>query len=227
MFYIDEAALPSAAVNATVVAAVLTGSVTAAGWFVSKLLDVRSQTRLKRADFRRAYIQKQIEELYGPLYSLVSQIITLNNLKHDMFQIYGAGTSERIEIDRYFAEEYFLPIHGRVKSILETKLFLVDGTAMPESFYSYLKHSLQETVQHDLWFKKGVDTKAIRGLPYPNEFQKTIRESLLKLLAEYETNVQQLKESSRSKQGLERSGSQESSQQRIRDNSRRRYEESR
>jgi hypothetical protein len=35
----------------------------------------------RRADARRLYLQKQIEEFYGPLYSLIWQVFTANHLK--------------------------------------------------------------------------------------------------------------------------------------------------
>lgn len=43
------------------------GGVTMLGWFTTKGLERRQ----RRADSRRLYIQKQIEEFYGPLYSLI------------------------------------------------------------------------------------------------------------------------------------------------------------
>ena len=107
--------------NASVIAAALTGAVTAIGWFVLKGIDVRAQARLRRAEFRRSYIQKQIEEFYGPLYSLVWQILTTNHLKARILNHPELKEQDKPSIEEYFATKYFLPIHNRVKSILETK----------------------------------------------------------------------------------------------------------
>ncbi len=179
--------------NASVIAAALTGTVTAIGWFVLKSLDARAQARLKKAEFRRSYIEKQIEEFYGPLYSLVWQILTTNHLKARILAHKQVRDEDRALIEEYFATKYFIPIHARVKSILETKLYLLDGTMMPESFYDYLTHAIQESVQHELWWQEHVSTSFIPGYPYPDAFQKTIFNSLTKLTKEYEVSVQELK----------------------------------
>ena len=179
--------------NGTVIAAALTGAVTAAGWFVSKTIDARQQARLKRAEFRRSYIQKQIEEFYGPLYSLAWQIITTNYLKGRMLGHPDLPEKDRSTIEDFLATRYFLPTHNRILSILKTKLYLLDGTTMPNSFYNYLAHAIQETVQHELWSERGVSTIFIPGSPYPKEFQQTILASLQKLMKEYEVNVRELK----------------------------------
>jgi hypothetical protein len=179
--------------NASVIAAALTAMVTAIGWFVVKWMDARGQARLKRAEFRRSYIQKQIEEFYGPLYSLVWQVIATNHLKVRISTHKDLRSEDRSAIEDYFATQHFLPIHQRIKGILETKLYLLDGTMMPESFYDYLSCALQESVQHELWAERNVSTSFMRGLPYPDAFQRTIYSSLEKLTHEYEMSVQELR----------------------------------
>jgi len=179
--------------NASVVAAALTAAATALGWFVLKWLDSRSQARLKRAEFRRSYIQKQIEEFYGPLYSLVWQILATNHLKARILGHPELKDQDKGSIESYFATAYFLPIHNRIKEILETKLYLLDGTMLPQSFYDYLRHALQESVQHELWSQRGVSTSFISGYSYPDDFQQTIFASLKKLTTEYEINIQELR----------------------------------
>jgi hypothetical protein len=179
--------------NASVLGACMTGALTALGWFVTKRLDVRAQTKLKEAEFRRAHIQKQIEELYGPLYSLVWQIFAINDLKFAMLRHQQIDPAKKVQIDDYFATKYFLPMHRQVKDILETKLYLVEGTSMPDSFQAYLRSALQETVQRDLWSSSGIDTSFVKGTPWPSSFYDDINHALTTLMKEYETDVQLLK----------------------------------
>lgn len=174
---------------ATMIAATIAGAVAALGWFVTKFLDRRQ----KRAEFRRAYIQQQIEEFYGPIHGLLSQILAANHLKHRIFEKCQLDDEAKTKTDRYFEEKYFLPLHARLREIVESKLYLVEGVAMPESLWRYLEHSLQEASQHALWFEYGVNTISLRGESFPNEIFRFIKETLDRLMIEYEVNVQELK----------------------------------
>ncbi len=99
--------------------------------------------------------------------------------------------SERVSA--YFASTYFAPLHARIKEILESKLYLVDGKAMPWSFYKYLSHTMQEETQHSLWTAEKIDTSAIPGTEFPDGFYTNVDETLQKLMEEYEISVQDLK----------------------------------
>jgi hypothetical protein len=179
--------------DASLVGVCLTGVLTACGWFVTKRIDVRAQTKLKQAEFRRAHVQRQIEEFYGPLYSLVWQIFATNDLKYAMLRHPEMDEDKKSQIEDYFATKYFLPLHDRAKDILEKKLYLVEGTKMPESFQAYLRTALQETVQRDLWSSKNLDTSFIKGKPWPSRFYDDISSSLTRLMEAYEEDVQLLR----------------------------------
>jgi hypothetical protein len=185
----NPATAVSTLLNASVVAALVTGILTAAGWLVSK----RAQAKRDQAEFRRAHIQKQIEEFYGPVYSLVWQLFAINELKEEMLSNQNLNQATRARIDDYLATKYFLPMHGQVRNILETKLYLVEGTNMPDSVFAYLKSAMQETVQRELWSSSGIDTSFVEGIPWPPQFYDDIEGPLKKLMAEYEADVQLLR----------------------------------
>jgi len=170
-------------------AALVTAVVTIVGWFITKALE-RQQ---KRVEFRRSYIQRQIEEFYGPLYSLVWQIFSSNSLQHLIVTQCALNSEEREKVRNYFFEMHFLPLHTRIREILETKLYLVDGTEMPLSIYEYLTHSQQEDIQRQLWTIHRVSTIAVPGKPFPPKFFPMIESTLKKLMREYEISVEQLK----------------------------------
>ena len=179
--------------NVSVLVALLSGAVSAIGWFVTKRLDVQAQKKVKEAEFRRSHIQTQIEEFYGPVYSLVWQLFAINDLQRVLLRNKQIDPATRSQIEKYFATRYFLPIHERVRSIMETKLYLVEGTSMPDSFQAYLRSALQETVQRGLWSSDGIDTSFLKGVPWPSEFYDDIERPLKRLMTEYETDVQILR----------------------------------
>lgn len=176
-------------INGSILVTLITGMVTVVGWFATKGLERRQ----KRIEFRRAYIQRQIEEFYGPLYSLLWQLFSSNSLQQRMTTQCSFSEDEKNRVQQYFFEAHFLPLHARIKSILDSKLYLVDGTDMPRSFYDYLTHSLQEDTQRQLWINQGISTVAVRGTSFPPEFYETVEETLKKLMREYEISVQELK----------------------------------
>lgn len=175
--------------SVTLLVACLTAVVTMLGWFISKALERRQ----KLADSRRLYIQKQIEEFYGPLYSLIWQIFTANHLKDRVLNECRLSADQTARVHSHFASTYFAPLHARIKEILESKLYLVDGKAMPWSFYEYLSHTMQEDTQRCLWMEEQIDTSAIHGTEFPDGFYTNVDETLQKLMEEYEISVQDLK----------------------------------
>lgn len=157
------------ATTVTLLVACLTALVTMLGWFATKGLERRQ----KRADSRRAYIQKQIEEFYGPLYRLIWQVFTAKHLKDRVLNECRLSLDQAARVHTYFASTYFAPLHARIKEILESKLYLVDGKAMPGSFYEYLSHTMQEDTQHSLWTEEQIGTSAIQGPSFPTAFTRT------------------------------------------------------
>jgi len=175
--------------NASILVALITGMITVVGWFTTKSLDRRQ----KRVEFRRAYVQRQIEEFYGPLYSLIWQIFSSNSLQQRMLQECPLNEDEKKRVKQYFFEVHFLPLHARIKNILDSKLYLIDGTEMPLCVYECLTHSQQEDTQRQLWITQGVSTTAVRGTSFPPGFFEMVEQTLKKLMREYEISVQELK----------------------------------
>ena len=77
--------------------------------------------------------------------------------------------------------------------ILKTRLYLSEGAEMPDSFYKYLRHSIREQVQGTLWRKHGVDTSHVRGLQYPDEIYKDVKNGLDSTMIRYEQCINNLK----------------------------------
>ena len=99
--------------NVSIVVALIAGSITIIGWFVTKALERRQ----KRLEFRRAYIQQQIEDFYGPLYSLIWQLFSSRELQQRITDRCRLSDAEQENVRQYFFEKHFLPLHQRVTQI--------------------------------------------------------------------------------------------------------------
>jgi septal ring factor EnvC (AmiA/AmiB activator) len=145
--------------------------------------------RSRRVENTASYIERQIEEFYGPLFNLVHQIVLANHVQHNILtQRIGAGSlspEQRASVVRFFQEQYFFPVHQEVNEILKKKLYLVEAAQLPASFYRYLRHALQEQAQANLWREEGIDTSYVKGEPYPNELYDTLKRDLDKLMNRY------------------------------------------
>ena len=147
------------------------------------------EDRARRRDKSVSYLERQIEEFYGPLFNLGQQIILANHVQAKI--LHGPGAAGKLsdaqssEVQRFFVETYFSPLHFAISDILKSKLYLVEGTRMPRSFYRYLRHALQEAAQAQLWQERHIDTSFVRGEPFPDAFFEDIQRHLDALMDRY------------------------------------------
>ena len=188
-----------------VIAAIIAALVTAIGWFVAYLLAKRREDDTRRLESTLRHLERQIEEFYGPLFNLVHQIVIANHVQHKILS--GAGSAQlardRVEtVQRMFRKRFFFPVHAEVNEILKTRLHLVEGTQMPDVFYRYLRHALQEQAQAALWEEHQVDTGFVPGEPYPNELYGAVKSGLDHVMEEYDRLTRALAVTSRSAQPM-------------------------
>ena len=165
-------------------AALLSAGLAALGWAASSAWDrYRERERVAR-EARSKYLERQIEELYGPLFKITMQIVTTNHVRFGVVK--SVPAEKRGEIDQMFYREHFRPLHDSARELLKAKLHLVESSALPRSFYDYLRHSIQERVQQDLWQQHQIDTNSVEGVRFPDSFTEDVQRSLSNLLAEYD-----------------------------------------
>jgi len=174
--------------NGTVTAALVAAVTTAAGWLVAHLLQMWREDGKRRVEAKAAYVERQIHELYGPLFSLTMQIVVTNHVKYGLIEnLKRTGAMNDIgKIEELFAREYFLPLHNEVREILKSRLHLVEGNRLPDAFYEYLRSATQERVQQTLWWQYSISTDMVKGRPYPDEFTFQVQETFESLLAKYD-----------------------------------------
>jgi hypothetical protein len=127
--------------------ALIAAAVTGIWWLAAHVLQ-RQQEDRKRLEARAGYVQRQIEELYGPLFNLAIQIVVTNHVLHGLVQSARTGSAalDRHKVDDIFYREYFQPLHDEICNLLKSRLDLVEGSHRPISFYDYLRASIQERV---------------------------------------------------------------------------------
>ena len=177
----------------------LAAIVTAIGWVITNYLAKNKEDRVRQLEATKKHLERQIEEFYGPLFNLVHQIVVCNHVQHEiLYSKDSKGNSIKSDSDadkvrQFFQDYYFIPLHDEMIRILKTRLYLIEGAEMPDSFYKYLRHSIQEQVQGTLWRKHGVDTSHVRGLPYPDEIYKDVKNGLDSTMIRYEQCINNLK----------------------------------
>ena len=150
--------------------------------------DVKQQLvdRSRRIESSAHYVERQIQEFYGPIFNLLHQIVVANHVQHAILAGSHLSLEHRNAVIRFFQERYFFPVHREVNEILKTKLYLIRGTVLPDSYYKYLRHALQEQAQAQLWQDGQIDTSYVAGMPYPNEIYSLVKRDLDFLMARYE-----------------------------------------
>jgi hypothetical protein len=89
-------------------------------------------------------------------------------------------------VQDFFQNEHFVALHAEINAILKHKLHLIRGTEMPQSFYDYLLHALQERDQRQLWEKLNLDTSFVSGVPWPTKFYDDLKDGLAAVMVDYE-----------------------------------------
>jgi hypothetical protein len=143
-----------------------------------------SQDRTRKLERLLKHYERQIEEFYGPLWNLVHQLYVSNETKERIERRLNA--EQRAVVDRYYHETHFRPIHEEMRQIIKTRLYLVDGAAMPDSFYKYLRHALQERDQRELAEQQHIDTTFLKGVPWPSDFHDEIKRGFDTAMKNYE-----------------------------------------
>ena len=177
----------------------LAALVTIVGWFVAYYLTKRREMHQRRQELMVKHLERQIEEFYGPLFNLVEQIFACEEVQSDILEEDTSpakrhlSDEQQAQVRDFLYHDYFQSLHDEMRLILKTKLFLVEGEDVPESFDEYLRHSTQERVQKMLWERLHVDTSYIQGRSWPKGFYTDIKSGLDSVMLQYEQMMEGLR----------------------------------
>lgn len=167
-------------------------SVTVLGWFVTYAYTKAREDRTRRLDTVLKLRARQIEELYGPLLSLIEQIFVVWEVRENVLKTGSHSAEDGRRIREFFWKNYFTPLHEQIAGLLRTKLYLLEGREMPQSFEEYLEHATQEACQHRLWAELSIDTSQVKGRKWPASFHDDVKAALDRLMGEYQSGVSRL-----------------------------------
>jgi len=170
----------------------ITGTVTVAGWFATYAYAKSREDRTRRLDIVLKLRARQIEELYGPLLSLIEQIFIIWQVRENVLKASQYSEDNKRRITEFFWKHYFTPLHDQIGGLLRTKLYLLEGSQVPKSFEQYLEHATQEACQHRLWSELSIDTSHVKGRKWPSEFHDDVKGALDRLMDEYKSGMAKL-----------------------------------
>jgi hypothetical protein len=166
--------------NPTITAAIVAAAIAAVGWLITHLLALRAGTRTLRQTAALRHIERQLEELYGPLAFLVLEgRQTFRELLASLGRNYVFLADSPLPHDElntwlFWIENDFLPRNERIKTLLSTKTHLVEGSAIPKSFLAFLDHHNSWQINHLRWQKEHIKYSWNSKVNWPNEFEKDV-----------------------------------------------------
>jgi hypothetical protein len=184
----------SALQESTVIAfsgAVATMAAGAIGWTVAYFLGVWREDRTKRLEIGLDHASTQMKEFYAPLVALTDQLNTTANIKDVV--ISGKTDAEAHSLSGAFYEQFFLPLHEEINTILKSKVHLLEGRVVPRSFEEYFRHYATEKAYWHLT-KSGEDVSNVQVPGYPPTFYHDVRSGYAEVTARYEDALQELRE---------------------------------
>lgn len=179
--------------TATILSGGAVAIVTIVGWLAvhyltrSREIESRSASasaadRTKRLEILLKQHERQIEELYGPIYTLLQFIYNVWQIRKAMVKdLAGMEPPEKAlieQVDWFVGENYFHPTHDEIRTILKSRLFLIEGAEMPKSFAAYLEHSMMENIKIRLRKDAKIDVPWSSVVRFPTQFDTDIKAGL-------------------------------------------------
>lgn len=177
--------------SGTVVAAIIAGVVAILGWFSTYLFNSLAAAAAQKRAAKLAHVEKQLEELYGPLAFLViegrqtfEELIKLLGREY-VFDANDQISNEDFKVWLFWAENDFLPRNGRIKDLLSTKTHLLFNSEMADSYIAFLDHHNSWMIQHLRWQKERVAYSWHSATNWPEKFETDVLDAFSKLRVEH------------------------------------------
>ena len=167
-------------------AALISAGVTVAGWRVVKQRQERDE------DLR--LVQRQMEELYGPLRGLLYQQQTAYNIVTQLVPTKANGhpdipsfsPEEKTTWD-FCANTYMIPIQRQMRELMFAKIHLLTSTELPASFVKFIANTTQFEYLHRLASEPQVHTlDKVDAKEWPTTFGSDVDETLAELKTQYD-----------------------------------------
>ncbi len=189
--------------------AALSGALVAGGFsLLTLILILRNEKRKRREEAALRHLQRQIEELYGPLFGLIEFGAAINDIEWKRLPAEERDEKGRPrdeeggKVIRFFREHYYLPLNNQMMELIRSKAYLLDSDAIPESFKIFMRHAAELDCFHGLWKEVDIKTHGKQPIEYPPQFRSEVEGTLNALRDEYNEYIRRMKAA----QPLARSG---------------------
>ena len=159
----------------------------ALGWIISYLLSRRKDQKLESQKMKLQYLNGQISEFYGPIYSILLENDRIRQLIQDQFErktIFEAGkelNKDEQEIWVHYLENYLIPNNRKIIDILINKIHLLQGYSFPSIYREWIDHALGYEVLHKQYKDVGRKYGFHSISNFPSEFRTEIVNTMSQL----------------------------------------------
>ncbi|WP_413458452.1 hypothetical protein [Herbaspirillum huttiense] len=158
----------------------MTTSFAAVGWLINHVITSRQHRKRGQLEAQQKYLERQIEELYGPLASALFEgrrtyLDLLDTLGRETVFIGEELLSESdLATWLFWAEADFLPRNEFIKTLLKTKAHLIEGSTFPESHIEFLDHCNSWAINHRRWKEEKVPYSWHSKINWPDDFERDV-----------------------------------------------------
>ena len=163
----------------TVIVGCIAAGTTVLGWYRLNSFSRERDDRTRQIERHLKQLDRQSEELYGPLYCLIQQIFNVWTVKQKLLA--GVPSNQRDAVDRFIWQEYFQPLHTEMREVLKSKLYLIYGDTVPRSFLAYLEHSTHELFAYRLASQLNISATG-HVAAWPTQFNVDVENGIKRIL---------------------------------------------
>ncbi|MFC4611107.1 hypothetical protein ACFO9E_25420 [Streptomyces maoxianensis] len=168
-------------------AALIAAAITAIGWLANHFLSVKAALDRRRHETRLAHVEKQLEQLYGPLLFLILEgksafrdfCQTLG--RNYVFDGNGHIRPDDLKTWLYWVDNEFMPRNLAIQNLLASKAHLIVGERMPDSYLSFIDHYNSWRVRHLRWKEEQVPYTWHAKTNWPDQFDNDVIKEYEKL----------------------------------------------
>ncbi len=176
--------------NISILIAIISGAVTAIGWLVSHILISRREDENRRIEASLRFIERQLEELYGPLaFSVWDSTRAFTDLLETLGRSYVFHPDRPLPEDElkvwlFWLDNFFFPKNEKIKELLMTKTHLIEGDEMPASYIKFLEYYNSWNIDHLRWKKESIAYSWHSKMNWPEQFSLDIINTFKSLKAQ-------------------------------------------
>lgn len=178
----------------TLLAALIAATATAAGWFINNALMSRAELKRRRHEARLQHVERQLEQLYGPLLFLVKEGRSAwENFRDTLgrehvFRKFEEFNEKELPLNEeelglwlFWVDHEFMPRNEEIQRLLSSKTHLIAGRRMPESFMKFIEHHNSWRVTHQRWKEDGAPYSWHSKVNWPSEFEADVSDTYKRL----------------------------------------------